>query len=358
MTKLLIVPGDGIGPEITAVVERALIALNTRFELDLDLERVEVGQSLLKRQGTTMPPDLIERARAADGVILGPLSTADYPPAADGGHNVSARLRRDLDLYANIRPSRARAGIARTDRPMDLIIVRENSEGFFSDRIMAVGNGEFMPTPDVALALRKITVRASQRIAELAFAMARERRCKLVAVNKRNVFKISDGLFLRVCREVGQRYPDVEYEEVFVDAMAALLIRCPERFDIVLCTNLFGDILSDEAGELSGSLGLAASLNSGVDDAVAQAVHGSAPDIAGRDIANPSGLLLATVMLLRWLARRASSGALSAAADGLEATVERALADPARRTVDLGGTTRTSEFGRAIEAGILGRVSG
>ncbi len=354
MTKLLLLPGDGIGPEISATVDRALVALDERFGLGLEIEPVEVGQRLLASRGTTMPPDLIERARAADGVIIGPLSTADYPPASEGGHNVSARLRRELDLYANIRPSRARAGIARTDKPMDLVVVRENSEGFFADRVMAVGNGEFMPTPDVALAVRKITVPACRRIAKIGFEMARERNRKLAAVNKRNVLKISDGLFLRICREVGQDYPDVEYEEVFVDAMAALLIRCPERFDIVLCTNLFGDILSDEAGELSGSLGLSASLNAGEQDAMAQAVHGSAPDIAGRDIANPGGLLLATGMLLRWLGRRKNSASLHAAADALEAAVERVLADPARRTADLGGATRTSEFGRAVVRGIFG----
>jgi 3-isopropylmalate dehydrogenase len=345
-------PGDGIGPEISATVKLSLDALDARFGLGIELCEVEIGLRHLERHGSTMPRDLMVRVGEADGVILGPLSTADYPPAAEGGINVSATLRSELDLYANIRPSRARAGIARTDKPMDLVIVRENSEGFFADRSMAVGSGEFMPTPDVALAVRKITVPACRRIAKVAFDLARSRHRKVAAIHKRNVLKISDGLFLRVVREVGEAYPDVAYEEVLVDAMAALLIRKPERFDVVVTTNLFGDILSDEAGELSGSLGLSASLNAGDRHAVAQAVHGSAPDIAGQDIGNPAGLLLSTVMLLRWLAARKPQRALEEAAAHLEAAIEQVLADPARRTVDLGGSIGTAAFGQAVRVEI------
>lgn len=351
--NLLLLPGDGIGPEIASTVQLALGALDERFQLGLNLTVIETGLSRLEKLGCTMPADLIETAAAADGVILGPGSTEDYPPAAAGGINVSTQLRRELDLYANIRPSRARDGLARTNRPMDLVIVRENTEGFFADRCMAVGSGEFMPTPDLALAVRKITAHASRRIARAAFELARSRRKKVAAIHKRNVLKLSDGLFLQMVREVGQGYPDVEYEEVLVDAMAALLIRQPERFDVVVTTNLFGDILSDEAGELSGSLGLAAALNAGDDNALAQAVHGSAPDIAGQDIANPTALMLSTVMLLQWLARRQGSQRLSEAASTFESAVERVLAEPSLRTADIGGTIGTTAFGEAVLKAIL-----
>ncbi len=317
-----------------------------------------------------MPADLLDRARRADGVVLGPLSTWDYPPSDRGGINVSAVLRKELDLYSNVRPCLTRPQLRSVAgsvggrgpdaaRGMDLVIVRENSEGFLSDRVMAVGSGEFMPTPDVALAVRKITAAASTRIAEVAAALAATRRRKLTAVHKANSLKLSDGLFLRQVRAVVEKYPGLEYEEVLVDAMAALLVRCPWRFDVVVTTNLFGDILSDEAAELSGSLGLAASLNSGAGHAVAQAAHGSATDIAGQDRANPTALLLSTAMLLRWIADRRGAGGRSPdaarvgrASDLLSASVEGVLSDPSLLTPDLGGSCGTARFGEAVAARI------
>ena len=349
---LLLLPGDGIGPEITRAVDAALRALEARTDIGLRLTTVEIGLAALAREGRTMPVDLLDRARRADGVVLGPLSTWDYPPADRGGINVSAVLRRELDLYSNIRPCLTRPGLRSVARDMDLVIVRENSEGFLSDRVMAVGSGEFMPTPDVALAVRKITASASTRIAEVAAALATTRRRKLTAVHKANSLKLSDGLFLRQVRAVVERTPGLEYEEVLVDAMAALLVRCPERFDVVVTTNLFGDILSDEAAELSGSLGLASSLNSGEGHAVAQAAHGSATDIAGKDRANPTALLLSAAMLLRWIADRRGDTRVGRASDLLSASVEGVLSDPSLRTPDLGGTCGTERFGAAVAARI------
>ncbi|MCK6586105.1 MAG: isocitrate/isopropylmalate family dehydrogenase [Polyangiaceae bacterium] len=351
---LLLLPGDGIGPEIMRAVEASLKALERRLDLGLRLETVEIGLAALERHGRTMPTDMLDRARRADGIVLGPLSTWNYPPADKGGVNVSALLRRELDLYANIRPCRTRPGLPSVARAMDLVIVRENSEGFLADRVMAVGQGEFMPTPDVALAVRKITASASTRIAEVAAALAAGRRRKLTAVHKGNSLKLSDGLFLRQVRAVVERWPGVEYEEVLVDAMAALLVRCPHRFDVVVTTNLFGDILSDEAAELSGSLGLAASLNSSERWAVAQAAHGSATDIAGQDRANPTGLLLSTAMLLRWIADRRGDERLARGSDLLSASVEEVLAEPSLRTSDLGGECGTERFGAEVAERIHG----
>ena len=216
--------------------------------------------------------------------MLGPVSHNDYPPAAQGGLNPSGELRKRLDLFANIRPARTPDGFSpRCGARVDLVIVRENTEGFYADRNMFAGSGELMPTPDLALAIRKVTRAGSTRIAQAAFELAMRRpRRKLTAVHKANVLRVSDGLFLDCVRAVAAGFPAVAYEERIVDAMAALLVRDAGVFDVIVTTNMFGDILSDQASEIAGSLGLGASLNAGADHAVAQAQHGSAPDIAGR----------------------------------------------------------------------------
>src|SRR4051812_11265718 len=303
--KLVVLPGDGIGPEITRVTAAVLDLLNRKFALGLKFETHEIGLASLKSHGSTFPPAVLEACRAADGVVIGPVSHLDYPPRAQGGLNPSGDLRIALDLYANIRPARSREGLPHWGRtPMDLVIARENTEGFYADRNMHQGIGEFMPTPDLALSVRKISAQGSRRIALAAFELARTRRKKVTAVHKINVLKVTEGLFLRETRKVSAEFPDVAYEEQLVDSMAALLVRDAARFDVVCTTNMYGDILSDEAAELSGSLGLAASINAGDAHCMAQAQHGSAPDIAGKDLANPASLVLSAGMLLGWLGRR------------------------------------------------------
>ncbi|HNR92697.1 MAG TPA: isocitrate/isopropylmalate family dehydrogenase [Dokdonella sp.] len=346
--KLLLLPGDGIGPEIAAVTRRVLEALADTCALAIAIEERAVGLASLAECGTTLPDLVLARIPEVDGVILGPVSHADYPPREAGGINPSGALRKQFDLYANIRPCRSRPGLTMLRRPMDLVIVRENTEGFYSDRNMYAGNGEFMPDQDMALSVRKITAQGVSRVARIAFELARERRGKLAAVHKANVLKLTDGLFLREVRKVATQFPGVEIEELIVDATAALLVRNPDRFDVILTTNMFGDILSDEASELSGSLGLGGSINAGDDICVAQAQHGSAPDIAGRDIANPSSLLLSCAMLLDWIGRRSGRSDLLRAARVLEGALERVLADPGSRTRDIGGTLGTSAFGEVV----------
>jgi 3-isopropylmalate dehydrogenase len=231
---------------------------------------------------------------------------------------------------------------------MDLIIVRENTEGFYADRSMFMGPGEFMPDADSAFSIRKITGHAVRRVARVAFELARQRRRKVTAVHKANVLKLTDGLFLREVRAIAADFPDVELEEVIVDAAAALLIRDPGRFDVMVTTNMFGDILSDEASELSGSLGLGGSINAGDDLCVAQAQHGSAPDIAGQDIANPTSLILSTAMMLHWLGRRRDDATLSRIACRIERAIDIVLASPETRTRDAGGTLGTHAFAQAV----------
>jgi isocitrate/isopropylmalate dehydrogenase len=345
---IVIMPGDGIGPEISAATLDVLKAADAAFGLGLVFETRDMGLKTLKERGTTLPPDLLDRVRRSDGAILGPVSHYEYPPREQGGLNPSGEFRVKLDLYANIRPCKSRPGLSLARTPMDLVIVRECTEGFYSDRNMFAGPGEFMPTPDMVLSVRKITVAGSSRIARAAFELARTRRRKVTAVHKANVMKMSDGLFLREVRKVAEAYPDVQLEDLIVDATAALLIRDPSRFDVIVTTNMFGDILSDEASELSGSLGLGGAINANETMCVAQAQHGSAPDIQGQDRANPTSLILSAAMLLDWLATRHERREYAAAAQAINEAIDRAIADPNRRTADLGGKLGTRAFGSAV----------
>jgi 3-isopropylmalate dehydrogenase len=350
--RILVLPGDGIGPEITAATLDVLTATDDLLGLGLEFEVHDIGLASLAATGTTLPPKVMERIPQVDGVLLGPVSHYEYPPRAEGGINPSAELRTVFELFANIRPCRSRPDLSVLRAPMDLVIVRENTEGFYSDRNMHAGTGEFMPDPDLALSIRKVSAKACERVAVAAFELARGRRRKVTAVHKANVVKLSDGLFLREVRAVAQRYPDVELEELIVDATAALLIRTPDRFDVIVTTNMFGDILSDEASELSGGLGLAGSINAGHDICVGQAQHGSAPDIAGRGVANPTSLILSAAMLLDWRGRRDDNPALIAAASLITRAVDHVLDDPASRTRDLGGDLGTAAFADAVRTAL------
>lgn len=355
--RLVILPGDGIGPEITAATCQILRILDQRLSLGLILETHDIGLASLKKEGTTFPDSSRSACQNADGIVLGPISHAIYPSAAEGGINISGQLRVVLDLYANIRPSRSREGLPHWGRtPMDLVIVRENTEGFYADRNMYWGSGEFMPTPDTALALRKITAFNSHRIARAAFELARTRRKRVTAVHKANVMKVSDGLFLREVRTVAKEFSEIEYGEQLVDSMAALLVCDALRFDVIVTTNMFGDILSDEAAELSGSLGLGGSINAGDEHCMAQAQHGSAPDISGHDKANPTSLILSAAMLLDWLGRRHGKKELTKAALLVEGSVDALLMSRERRTADLGGSLGTYDYTTALCGEILRRA--
>lgn len=337
--RFLALDGDGIGPEIMAATLAVLDALGPSLTREVQVTRAEIGFAALRQQGSTIPETVVEAALAADGVILGPVSHNAYPPKKDGGLNPSGVLRKQLDLYANIRPARLWDGLnAPAQTALDLVVVRENLEGFYADRNMYMGGGEFMPVPGVALAIRRITEDASLRIARKGFALAATRPAKRVAaIHKANVMRLSDGLFLDVVRRVAADYPDIAYEEILVDAAAAHLVRNPARFDVLITTNMFGDILSDLASELAGGLGLAGSLNVGPNHVAAQAQHGSAPDIAGKDMANPVSLILSLEMMLRHF------GELDAA-DRIISALSICLSSATTRTKDLGGNLGSTAF--------------
>lgn len=349
--KFLVLPCDGIGPEIVEASVQALKAADQRFDLGIELDYDLVGFESLRTYGTTLRQEILDRARTYDGVILGTQSHADYPAPEKGGRNVSAGFRIGLDLYANVRPARTRPFLQsnmREGRTMDLVIMREATEGFYPDRNMSRGWGEMMPSPDMALSVRKITRHCSERIARRAFELAMTRRKKVTAVHKANSFHMTDGLFLEAVRHVAKDFPEVQLDDLLIDASTAHLVKEPERFDVIVATNFYGDIISDLASELSGSLGLAGSMMASDETCCAQAQHGSAPTIAGQDIANPTSMILSVAMMVRWVGDKRGHRGLQQAGDAITAAVDRVLADPATRTRDIGGSIGCKAFGEAV----------
>jgi 3-isopropylmalate dehydrogenase len=349
--KFIVLPCDGIGPEIVEASVQVLHAAARRFGLELALDRDKVGFDSLREFGTTLRDEVLQKSRSYDGIILGTQSHADYPAPEKGGRNVSAGFRIGLDLYANVRPARSRPFLESNMKPgktMDLVIMREATEGFYPDRNMTRGWGEVMPSPDMALSTRKITRHCSERIARRAFELAMTRRRKVTAIHKANSFHMTDGLFLEAVRHVAKDFPQVHLDDLLVDASTAHLVREPERFDVIVATNFYGDILSDLASELSGSLGLAGSITASDELCCAQAQHGSAPTIAGQDIANPTSMILSVAMMVQWVGERRGHAGWRKAGDAMTAAVDEVLENPATRTRDIGGTMGCEAFGLAV----------
>ncbi len=356
--------GDDIGPEIVPQAIAALAAASQVTPgLDLKFFDLPIGAAAYKESAHTLPPGTLERLSQMDGWVLGPLGHSAYPSDDPNAINPHPIIRRHFDLYANIRPARSFPGIKALHEGVDLVIVRENNEGMQPDRNMYKGSGEFMPTPNMALSTRVITRQGSERIARAAFELARTRektraatgqthpvgeRPRVTIIHKRTVFKLTCGLFVDTVREVAAEYPGIDTEEHQVDSFALALAMKPQRFDTIVVTNMFGDILSDLAAGLVGGLGLAPGLNAGDRYAMAQATHGSAPDIAGRNIANPYAIIISAQMLLDWLGRRHSDPPATAAAHLIEQAVHHTISQNIARTPDIGGSATTEEFGQAV----------
>ncbi|TFV63168.1 isocitrate/isopropylmalate dehydrogenase family protein [Geodermatophilus sp. DF01-2] len=346
--QLGVMHGDGIGPEIVPasmrVVDAAVAAAGAE---PVEWRELPLGASAIEDHGSAIPPATMEALAGLDGWLLGPYDSAAYPEPFRSQLNPSGAIRKHFDLYANIRPARGFEGGTAIAPDTDLVIVRENTEGFYADRNTHAGTGEFMPTPDVAIAMGVFTRPAVERIARVAFELARRRRSRVTVVHKANVLQLSSGLFKRVCLEVAEEYPDVAVDDVHIDAMTVHLLRRSPAFDVVVAENMFGDILSDLAGELAGSLGIAPSLNASDERAMAQAAHGSAPDIAGKGLANPIAMMLSSGMLLEWLGTRHGDPRATDAAVRVEAGV-RAAVRAGVSTPDLGGSASTGEFTDAV----------
>ncbi|WP_214110130.1 isocitrate/isopropylmalate dehydrogenase family protein [Acrocarpospora catenulata] len=348
--RLGVLEGDGIGPEIVPasvlVLDAALAAVGAP---PVEWVRLPLGASAIDAHGDAVPESTLAALAELDAWLLGPHDSAAYPEPHRSRLNPSGTIRKHFDLFANIRPAKAFEGAYAIVPHTDLVIVRENTQGFYADRSTYKGSGEFMPSPDVAIAMGIITRPAVERIAVAAFELAARRRGKLTIVHKANVLKLTTGMFRDVCREVAARYPDVEVDDFHIDAMTVHLVRRANDFDVIVTENMFGDILSDLAGEIAGSLGIAPSINASHERAMAQAAHGSAPDIAGQDVANPIAMILSSAMLLDWLGARHQDAALTQAA----ALIEAAVAGTVRagtRTRDMGGTAGTREFAEAVAA--------
>ena len=328
---ITMIPGDGIGPEVAAATRKVLEALGVVIDWDYQ----EVGAETAVRRGTPLPQEALDSVRRTRVALKGPVGT----PIGKGFRSVNVTLRQELDLYANLRPIRSLPYVDSRFGDVNFVIVRENTEDLYAGH-------ELMILPGVATSIKVITERGSTRIAEFAYKYAeRHKRARVTAVHKANIMKMSDGLMLECCRKVGALYPNIETRDMIVDAAAMTMVRNPNSLDVIVTENLYGDILSDLGAGLVGGLGIVPGANLGDHSAVFEAVHGSAPDIAGQGIANPTALIQSSVMMLWHLGEDAAAARLELALYGLYAA-------RTARTRDLGGTATTAEFTDALIRGL------
>lgn len=328
MTKYVIatIPGDGIGTEVMAAAVNVLKALETKTALEFEFKEYMAGDEYKAKTGIALPPETVEGVKAADACL--------FAAVGNTAKEVIIPLRQKLNLYANLRPAKAYPGVPVINPNVDIMIVRENTEGIYK----MVGNRE----KDWGINVRIITREASERIVQYAFEYAKRKgKSKVSAIHKANVLDYTDEIFLEAARDIAKQYPDIKFEEVIVDACAMKLVLAPEQFEVIVTTNMFGDILSDEAAGLVGGLGMAPSGNVGDDLCIFEPVHGSAPDIAGKGIANPVATILSAAMMLEWLGE-------NMAALKIENATLRVLEKGKIRTPDLGGKNNTKDMADAI----------
>jgi 3-isopropylmalate dehydrogenase len=335
-----LIPGDGIGPDQTDATLKVLEAVQKKNAIVLNMVETEAGDECYKKRGAALPQDSLETIKSSDACLKGPVGET----AAD----VIVKLRLIFDLYANIRPIKAYPNVPSMAPGLDFVIVRENTEDVYRGI-------EFDVDKDSAVCMRIITRRGSERIARYAFEIAskRKKKLKVTAINKANVMKKTCGLFLEACRDVAKAYPGITLEEMYVDNAAMQLIKRPSEFDVLVTTNMFGDILSDEASILVGGLGMAPGANIGDRFALFEPVHGSAPKYAGKQVANPCSMILASKMMLEWLGQKYSDTRCVKAAESIDNAVAKTL-EMGFLTRDLGGNVKTGDFGEAVAKQILG----
>ena len=333
MYRISLITGDGIGPEISDAVMDVLQTINDNLGLKLEIKKLEAGDVALRKTGKALPDSTLETIKKSDACLKAPVGES----AAD----VIVVLRRILDLYANIRPAKSYPNMPALKQDIDLVIVRENTEDLYTGMEFDIG--------DSAIALRTISKDASNRIARYAFKTAshRNRKRKVTCVHKSNVMRKTDGLFARSCQEISKEHADIEFEQMYVDACAMNLIRQPESFDVIVTTNLFGDILSDEAAQVAGGLGMAAAANIGNNFALFEPVHGAAFDIAGKQAANPSSFILSAKMMFEWLAMKNDDKKCYQVAKTIEDAVYGVVRD-GTKTKDIGGNKTTREFAEQV----------
>lgn len=333
MYEISLITGDGIGPELSESAVSVLNAIDDKFGLKFKVTKLLAGDRALKETGKALPDETVDVIKSSDACMKAPVGES----AAD----VIVVLRRMLDLYANIRPAKSYPHMPALRDDIDMIIVRENTEDLYTGKEFSLG--------DSSVALRIISEAASKRIAKYAFetALQRDSMKKVTCVHKSNVMRVTDGMFAKACVDVSKNYPDVAFEQMYVDACAMNLIRQPEKFDVIVTTNLFGDILSDESSQVVGGLGMAPAANIGDEFALFEPVHGAAFDIAGQNIANPSSFLLSIKMMLDWLGKKHSDSKCFEVGKKLESTIFD-LVKTGVKTKDIGGDKTTSEFTQEI----------
>jgi isocitrate dehydrogenase (NAD+) len=324
---ITLIPGDGIGPEVSRATQRVLLASGVAIDWDVQ----HAGAGVAEARGTTLPPEVLDSIRRNKVALKGPIAT----PIGKGFRSVNVTLRQALDLYANVRPIKSLPGVEPRFEGTDIVIVRENTEDLYAGL-------ELIIMPGMAMSMKLITEKGCNRICEYAFAYAdRMHRKRVTVVHKANIMKLSDGLLLESFRKVAQRYPKIEPAEVIVDACAMQMVKSANRLDVIVTENLYGDILSDLGAGLCGGLGIVPGANIGEAGAVFEAVHGSAPDIAGQGLANPTALVQSAVMMLHHIGESSAAGRIAA-------SLERVYARGDKKTADLGGTASTDEFTNAL----------
>ena len=353
MLRIGILLGDDIGLEVVPECVKVMQAAAEKVRLPIEWLPVPIARKAHEQFGHTVPAGTLETLEGLHGWVLGPIGHREYPRGDPTWVNAHPLLRTHFQFYANYKPFRSYPNIPSVHKDVDMLFLRETTEGFKVDANLFKGYGEFMPTEDLAVGVCITTRRKSRLIAEAAFEAAQTRsRRKVSAVHKNTVYRMGDGLFAEECRKVAARFPDVEFEEVIVDTCALRLVMQPQQYDVLVTTNLYGDILTDEAAGLVGGLGLAPGLNAGERHAMAQATHGSAPDIAGKGIANPYAMIMSGKMLFDWLAIKRSEPKAMEAGRLVSKAMERVIAEARHLTRDLGGKASTQEMGDAVAKAI------
>ena len=329
--KITLIPGDGSGPEVIAAAKRVVEATGVAIEW----EQAEAGAAMIEKYGTPLPDETIESIRRNGVALKGPVTT----PVGTGFRSVNVAMRKIFDLYANVRPAKTYPGVISRYYNIDLVVVRENTEDLYAGIEHMVGE-------DAAESIKLITRKGCERIIRYAFDFAvREGRKKVTAVHKANIMKCTDGMFLDIARQIAKEYPQIEFNDSIVDAMCMRLVMHPEDYDVLVCPNLYGDIVSDLCAGLVGGLGLTPSANIGVSGAIFEPIHGSAPDIAGQHKINPTAAILSASLMLAHL------GEAKAAAD-IEQAVTKVISEGKTLTQDMGGTASTEEFADAVIAAL------
>ena len=351
MLKIGILPGDDIGLEVVPEAVKVMKAAAAKCGLEVEWQPLPIGRKAHETHGHTMPQSTVEALAGVDGWLQGPIGHNAYP--RNDPTWINPPLRKKFELFASIKPVKSYPNIPSVHKEVDIVFLREVTEGMQSSSVVFAGSGEFRPNDEISIGMRVVTRKGASRVAREAFEIARGRsRRKVTALHKEPVYRLVCGMFAEECRKVAKEYPDVEFEEVLIDGFAMKLVMKPQQYDVVVTTNQFGDIITDEGAGIVGGLGLAPGLCVGERQAMAQATHGSAPDIAGRNIANPYAMIMSGKMLFEWLGRKRGEPRAVEAARRIEQAVERVIAEGRDLTADLGGGAGTAQMGDAIAAAV------